>query len=116
MYNYCELDDEQNQEYCNDLYEDGKELDFTHADADNIGDVCNDVEIAEEQVTVENRDLLQSLRSELKKWLEDSRRKFKVTYNDQTYSCVPITETKSGKFVFEIEGKLVGVKLPNIAY
>lgn len=111
---YDVFEDEQNIEYSDDLYNDEEELDFSHKESDDILELNNLPEIAAIEITPDDNSLQAALRSELKKKLECSRKKFKVSYDGKIYSRPPVCELKSGKFLFEICGKLVGVTVSDI--
>lgn len=115
MYEYNEFEDEQNLEYSDDLYNDDEELDFSHKDSNDILDL-NELpdEISIVEVAQDINSITSLLRTELKKKIESSRKKFKVLHNGKTYTCPPVSELKSGKFIFDICGKLTAVPLSDI--
>lgn len=115
MYGYDEFDDEQNHGYSDDLYNDGEELDFSHKDSDDILELGELPEITAVEITSDDNYIITVMRAELKK-LECSRKKFKVLYDGKTYNCSPLSELKSGKFVFDICGKLKAIPITDIMF
>lgn len=111
-YDDYDMDDE--QEIVDDPFADGKELDFSYPDEDDIDDIDDD-EYTTLYVPDEDNTgvLVNLLRKELKK-PEYARSFLRFRYRDEVYDGIPMAEIRADKFVFKVENTMMGINLSEI--